>query len=271
MHCMPNYFFPFAVNHESNLFWTEQVAPGHRFVVRGIPGLPSDWARSGDAVKAKREHLFQLRAAGTPNMLALGFRYSSRELFFTDRGLRTIFRLELQDVQEMYNVTEDTTEIPSDPDTVFNHTRLTNYTLHAVYSGISGEASGIAVDWLADTLYWTDARYNWIGVASTRHHIHYTGLVDGTAPRGYEVYKYLITKDMDKPWGIAVYPMKGWAKVLIVVLNFQIIVGGGQHACCMVEWKLLCSSTLSLLGEVLVLKMKIKILTFSKLLHLIVN
>ena len=52
---------------------------------------------------------------------------------------------------------------------------------------------GIAVDWLANNVYWADAAYNWIIVAD------------------YDItrFKIVIDDGLDKPRGIAVYPQLG--------------------------------------------------------------
>ena len=56
----------------------------------------------------------------------------------------------------------------------------------------------MAVDWLSGSIYWTDALYNWITVASA----HGKATTEAN-------YKHLIVTGLDKPMGIAVYPQKG--------------------------------------------------------------
>ena len=69
-----------------------------------------------------------------------------------------------------------------------------NVTINPVYSGISKEVNGIAVDWLSGSLYWTDALYNWISVCDSQR---------------FEIYRHLVTTGLDKPIGIAVDPVEG--------------------------------------------------------------
>ena len=53
--------------------------------------------------------------------------------------------------------------------------------------------SGIAVDWITDVVYWTDAAYNAIFAVSM------------TFPNRAEA----IIENLDEPYGIATHPMKG--------------------------------------------------------------
>ncbi len=50
------------------------------------------------------------------------------------------------------------------------------------------------MDWLAGNVYWTDALYNWIGIAPTRS--------------DKNIFRVLIDTHLDRPAGIAVYPEK---------------------------------------------------------------
>ena len=67
--------------------------------------------------------------------------------------------------------------------------------MHTVYTGISTQVYGMAVDWLSASIYWTDALYNWITVARLVAH---------------DVFNHIITTDLDRPMGIAVYPQNGY-------------------------------------------------------------
>ena len=102
------------------------------------------------------------------------FRYSTQNLFFSDRGFKEIMRTRLR----------------------IMHTQTYSYnvTINPVYSGISKEVNGIAVDWLSGSLYWTDALYNWISVCDSQR---------------FDIYRHLVTTGLDKPIGIAVDPAAG--------------------------------------------------------------
>ena len=102
------------------------------------------------------------------------FRYSTQNLFFSDRGFKEIMRTRLR----------------------IMHTQTYSYnvTINPVYSGISKEVNGIAVDWLSGSLYWTDALYNWISVCDSQR---------------FDIYRHLVTTGLDKPIGIAVDPVAG--------------------------------------------------------------
>ena len=64
-----------------------------------------------------------------------------------------------------------------------------------VFTGTSSEVGGIAVDWLSNTIYWTDKTYNWISMA---------------AGDKYEIYRHIVATDLHLPGGICVHPMAGW-------------------------------------------------------------
>ena len=116
-------------------------------------------------------------------------RYSTQNLFYSDRGFKEIMRTKLK---------------------VMNgNTYQYNVTIHPVYSGISKEVNGLAIDWLSGSLYWTDALYNWISVCDSQR---------------FEIYRHLITTGMDKPIGIAVYPQVGWVYIYsLFTYTFQYI------------------------------------------------
>ncbi|XP_070538617.1 low-density lipoprotein receptor-related protein 6-like isoform X2 [Ptychodera flava] len=62
-----------------------------------------------------------------------------------------------------------------------------------VFHGTSNYVEGIAVDWLNNKIYWTDAAYNWIMVSD----------YEGT------YYHCVVSHDLDKPRGIALNPLTG--------------------------------------------------------------
>ena len=67
--------------------------------------------------------------------------------------------------------------------------------LHTVYTGISTQVNGMAVDWLSASIYWTDALYNWITVARLR---------------SQDIFNHIVTTQLDRPMGLAVYPQNGY-------------------------------------------------------------
>lgn len=69
--------------------------------------------------------------------------------------------------------------------------------LKIVLSGTSSAVNGLAVDWAANNIYWTDGLYRWIAVTSARP------AVPG--------HKTIVSSGLDRPHGIAVWPQKGFA------------------------------------------------------------
>ena len=67
--------------------------------------------------------------------------------------------------------------------------------LHIVYTGISTQVYGMAIDWLSGSIYWTDALYNWITVARLMTQ---------------NVFNHIVTTELDRPTGIAVHPQDGY-------------------------------------------------------------
>ena len=86
-----------------------------------------------------------------------------------------------------------------------------NATLEPVYRGTSVKVFGMAVDWLAGSVYWTDARYNWITVAATDR---------------LNVFRHLITTGLDKPMGIAVHPVRGYVRTRAAPSGVATSIGG---------------------------------------------
>ena len=60
---------------------------------------------------------------------------------------------------------------------------------------VSNLVMGLAVDWLAGNIYWTDALYRWIGVARIEQNTNFS--------------RVLVSTGLDTPHGIAVHPYKG--------------------------------------------------------------
>ncbi|XP_078695025.1 prolow-density lipoprotein receptor-related protein 1-like [Branchiostoma floridae x Branchiostoma belcheri] len=101
---------------------------------------------------------------------AIDYDFQRNLIFWVDTGLREIHTVELQDggIQSF----------------------------STLFEGISSGVEGLAVDWLNQNLYYTDAYFNWIGVVSykntpSRHHV-------------------IVHKGLDWPRGIAVHPIAGY-------------------------------------------------------------
>jgi len=67
--------------------------------------------------------------------------------------------------------------------------------LRIVLSGTSSAVNGIAVDWAAGNVYWTDGLYRWIAVTPAL-----------PAAAGH---KTLVSMSVEQPYGIAVWPHRG--------------------------------------------------------------
>jgi len=70
-----------------------------------------------------------------------------------------------------------------------------NIPLHIVYTGTSTQVYAMAIDWLSGSIYWSDALYNWITVARLE---------------AYDIFNHIVTTELDRPMGIAVYPQNGY-------------------------------------------------------------
>ena len=70
-----------------------------------------------------------------------------------------------------------------------------NTTLQLIYMGTSTQVYAMAIDWLSGSIYWTDALYNWITVARLD---------------AFEIFNHIVTTELDRPVGIAVYPQNGY-------------------------------------------------------------
>ena len=71
--------------------------------------------------------------------------------------------------------------------------------LQLVYMGTSTQVYAMAIDWLSGSIYWTDALYNWITVARLET---------------YDIFNHIVTTELDRPMGIAVYPQNGYEFLL---------------------------------------------------------
>jgi len=70
--------------------------------------------------------------------------------------------------------------------------------LRIVLSGTSSAVNGIAVDWAAGNVYWTDGLYRWIAV---------TRVPPRPAGAGH---KTVVSMNVEQPYGIAVWPHRGY-------------------------------------------------------------
>ena len=66
-----------------------------------------------------------------------------------------------------------------------------------IFTGTSPEVNGLAVDWISNNVYWTDALYNWVLMAPLQTY---------TDDR---VFKIIVQEGLDNPHGLAVYPEMG--------------------------------------------------------------
>ncbi len=162
-------FLLLSVYHQKGLAWTQKKLGGKASIVF-VGGDPQDWQNHGFPDNAS--YTGPTNPISRSLRLALAFQYHSRDLFFSDAGYKEIFSVRLRQQGDQ----EDR------PDMQF------------VYSGISTEVRGMAMDWVTGNLYWTDALFNWISV---------------TATTKQGVYRHLVTTGLDKPFGIAVHPKYG--------------------------------------------------------------
>ncbi|XP_019638816.1 PREDICTED: low-density lipoprotein receptor-related protein 5-like [Branchiostoma belcheri] len=70
---------------------------------------------------------------------------------------------------------------------------LNEASVATILKGTSSSVQGLAVDWLNQNLYYTDAYYNWIGLFNTNSSNHHVVVQTG----------------LDRPQGIAVHPSRG--------------------------------------------------------------
>jgi len=76
--------------------------------------------------------------------------------------------------------------------------------LRIVLSGTSSAVNGIAVDWAAGNLYWTDGLYRWIAVTRVRPRSAAVGHKTAVS------HKTVVSMDVEQPYGIAVWPHRGY-------------------------------------------------------------
>ncbi|XP_022109029.1 low-density lipoprotein receptor-related protein 4-like [Acanthaster planci] len=143
------------------IVWLEQNLADSMAKLQTLPADPADYLSSGSIVT---NTMLKYRPA---NWSALAVDYHNRDFFWSDPKLKLVW-----------------------------HGEMSGDTLVAepLYSGTSSAVAGLAVDWLARTVYWTDAAYNWIMVSN----------YDGSR------HRVLVEDGLDEPSGIVVHPSQGW-------------------------------------------------------------
>ena len=162
-----------SVSHQPTLLWTE-TGFQQRMQVVGITGQPRDWIKSQSPRIVGEMSRSDWTKYQYSSRIALSFQYSTHTLFWSDVGFKEIHRTRLK----------ETTDIQ----------KVHNLSVEIVYSGTSQQVNGLAVDWLSGSIYWSDALYNWISVASGHNN---------------DIYRQLILTDLNSPMGLVVHPKMG--------------------------------------------------------------
>ncbi|XP_076454147.1 prolow-density lipoprotein receptor-related protein 1-like [Babylonia areolata] len=152
-----------AIQHETNLIWA-QTPVQHLAVSRlvGISGDPGQWVPyQSPSVKHISAPHYGWEFKG------LGFSYRKQLLVWSESMNKKIQGLYL-------NGSTETVDI---------------------FTGTSSEVHGLAVDWLSNNVYWTDALYNWILMAPLQSYSETD-----------RVYSILVQEGLDNPHGLAVHP-----------------------------------------------------------------
>lgn len=136
--------------------------------MRGIQGHPQDWLP--DLYKS----YVQTETEGNKFRYALGYDQDSQKILWSDRVDTTIYKQPTRDA--------------------FDQKSLNN--IQPVLTGTSAGINGLAVDWLAGNVYFTDGERQLIVVAPL------------SASRT-DLYKIIHSEDIETPTGIAVDPYEG--------------------------------------------------------------
>jgi len=75
--------------------WTEKETSDGVVNIKGIPGDPREWIRSGIR-QYSMSYFTDEYSRNTSHRVALGFRYAYSDLSFSDRGFKNIYRIELR-------------------------------------------------------------------------------------------------------------------------------------------------------------------------------
>ncbi|ELT98196.1 hypothetical protein CAPTEDRAFT_227414 [Capitella teleta] len=142
-----------------DMIWVEHDSYATSYI-KGIKGEPEDYLRT------KEMKTWVIRSPAW-HWTALDMNYKNNMLYLTDKQDRFIVQMPLNGSIE----------------------------IQVIYYGISTGVGGVAVDWVAGNIYWTDSFYNWIMMSKAAEKTPYQ--------------KTLINTGLDSPHGIAVWPQKG--------------------------------------------------------------
>ncbi|XP_072033433.1 uncharacterized protein [Amphiura filiformis] len=145
---------------QGKLVWTELNTNTKRARINSLPVDPASYI---DAPTIATTGYYEATPA---HWIAITSDYDDSSIFWTDAARKRIMRGGLGD----------------------------GATAAPVFTGTSQTVDGIAVDWLANNIYWTDGAYDWIMLTN------YNG----------SRFKMLIDEQVDKPRGITVYPQQGY-------------------------------------------------------------
>ncbi|XP_013396320.1 prolow-density lipoprotein receptor-related protein 1 isoform X2 [Lingula anatina] len=150
--------------HGSNILFLQNLDSLAIAYIGGIPGEPIAWVRSDDRPLS----FWRIRSRGR-RLTAIDFDYARESVYVADTETKTIRGLAL------------------------NGSAIQTYT---IYSGISTNAGGVAVDWINKNIYWTDAEYHVVMMAKCE--------------RSSKYVRTIATEGLDKPHSIAVHPARGY-------------------------------------------------------------
>ncbi|XP_071951355.1 uncharacterized protein [Antedon mediterranea] len=142
------------------LVWTELRLKDSTAKLQSLPADPNDYISSSSI---STRYYYTNKPA---HWIAVTNDFEERTVFWSDSGQKRIMKGGLGDAA----------------------------TASSIYQGTSSSVEGIAVDWLAKTLYWVDETYNWIVVTD-----YYASNI-----------AILIDTGLSKPRGIATHPHKGY-------------------------------------------------------------
>ncbi|KAI8503927.1 hypothetical protein Bbelb_179950 [Branchiostoma belcheri] len=147
-----------------SVVWTRRDQVTGINIVEMLPGNSTtirEGLGSGGSLTVKN-----LFSVNPPSFLtALDFDIRRQQMFWTDSGLQAIHKIDF----------------------------LNEASVATILKGTSSSVQGLAVDWLNQNLYYTDAFYNWIGLFNTNSSNHHVVVQTG----------------LDRPQGIAVHPSRG--------------------------------------------------------------
>ncbi|XP_022093384.1 sushi, von Willebrand factor type A, EGF and pentraxin domain-containing protein 1-like isoform X2 [Acanthaster planci] len=145
---------------QPRLVWTELRIVDRRARIQSLPADPDEYITS--SVIASK-YYYELTPA---HWIAIASDYDDGVAFWSDANHKRIMKGGLRE----------------------------NATASGIFEGTSSTVDGIAVDWLANNVYWTDAAYNWIVVVDYNMTWFHIVVDDG----------------LEKPRGVAVHPQLGY-------------------------------------------------------------